>query len=217
MAAQRSPLTRNLIVAAALEIADAEGVDAISMRRVAKAVGVEAMSLYHRVASKDDLLDSVADAVYQSMSLPPIEDEWQRNVRGYAMAFRQALLEHPNVVALVATRPVMGIAGMGVVEIALAELREIGFEAELARRVLNILVSFVLGHALTEVGALPALAGHSEEEIVQFRQALPSERFPNVAETVASRPADRDAEFANGIEMLITGMELALKQSREQA
>ena len=84
-----------------------------------------------------------------------------------------------------------------------------GFEAELARRVLNILVSFVLGHALTEVGALPALAGHSEEEIVQFRQALPSERFPNVAETVASRPADRDAEFANGIEMLITGMELA--------
>lgn len=212
MASERVSITREAIVAAALKIADEEGIDAVSMRRVARSVGVEAMSLYHYVSSKDDLLDSVADAVYAEMRLPNLSDRWQDNVRNYAIEFRGTLLLHPNVVALVAARPVMGTGAIAVIEIALAELRRIGFEAEHARKMLNILVSFVLGHTLTEVGALPSLAGHSLDEIQQFRQGLPETAFPNVAATLGTRWPDRDAEFSVGIDMLIVGMESALVQ-----
>lgn len=182
------------------------------MRRVARSVGSEAMSLYHHVSSKDDLLDAVADLVYSSMTFPELEDDWRDNVRAWGRELRRALLAHPNLVGLVATRPVMGNSGMVTVEVALAGLVDIGFEPEDARQVLNILVSFIFGHAITEVGALPALAGHSSEEVEQFRRTLPSDQFPNVLVTIGARPPDRDAEFSAALEMLIVGIEKKLEQ-----
>ena len=94
-AADRVPLTRDRILSAAIAIADAEGIDALTMRRLGSAVGVEAMSLYHHVPGKDALLDGITDAALRDVALPPPSPEWRANIRTIARSTHAALLRHP--------------------------------------------------------------------------------------------------------------------------
>src|SRR5436305_560392 len=93
----RAPLTRERVLAAALAIADAEGIDGLSMRRLAQALGVEAMSLYHHVAGKDDILGGMTDLVVRQIELPPAEGGWQPAIRACAISAHRVLREHPWV------------------------------------------------------------------------------------------------------------------------
>ncbi len=98
-------LTRERVVEAALRIMDDEGLDAVTMRRVAREVGVEAMSLYHHVRDKEDLLDGICAAGDAAISAIPDEDRpWIEVARDGAREWRRVLREHPNVIALWADR-----------------------------------------------------------------------------------------------------------------
>src|SRR5262245_42188218 len=92
---QREPLTRERILAAALAIADADGVEALTMRRLAQELGVEAMSLYHHVQGKADLLGGIAELVVQQIDLPPPEGDWKAAVRASAISAHAVLRQHP--------------------------------------------------------------------------------------------------------------------------
>jgi hypothetical protein len=119
-------------------------------------------------------------------------------------------MRHPNVLPAVATRPVMSTSTMGLVEFSLSELTGIGLSAEQAQRVLAVIVSFIMGHVLSEAGARPELGGHSPEAIEAFRSELGRDDFPLVVASLGGAAPDRDAEFDLGVRFLVVGIQAEL-------
>src|SRR5438046_10709199 len=106
----RTPLSREKVLHAAVAFADANGLDALSMRKLGEAVGVEAMSLYTHVANKDDLLDGMIDIVFAEIDLPSGEDDWRTAMRQRALSVRRALSRHRWAIGLMESRATPGPA-----------------------------------------------------------------------------------------------------------
>src|SRR5437899_7642441 len=107
---QRPALTRPHVVAAAVSFADRNGIESLSMRKLGEAVGVEAMSLYHHVANKDDLLDGMIDVVFSEIDLPSGEADWKTAMRHRAISVRRVLSRHRWAIGLMESRPSPGPA-----------------------------------------------------------------------------------------------------------
>ena len=103
-------LSKQRVVAEAIRLADREGVDGLSMRRLAGALGAGAMSLYHYVASKEELLDAMIDIVFEEIELPPEETDWRSAMRRRAVSARQVLACHPWAIGLMESRTSPGPA-----------------------------------------------------------------------------------------------------------
>jgi TetR/AcrR family transcriptional regulator, tetracycline repressor protein len=204
----RTALSRDRVLQAALDLVDHEGVEALTMRRLGRALGVEAMSLYGYVASKDDLIEGVVELVFREM--PRIEparpEPWQQRVRRHAAAYRAVLLDHPKAVRLVAGRPLVTEGTAGFVDAALAELCSLGLDVHTADRVLGVIASFTLGHVSEQVGAGRATA--SPGDVLDLR------RFPTLAELGKMAPGDYDAEFELGLDFIVAGIEQLLAADR---
>jgi AcrR family transcriptional regulator len=207
MAGRRSPLSRERVLRAALDLVDMEGVEALTMRRLGRELGIEAMSLYGYVRSKQDLIEGVVEQVFRQMPLiVPGPGTWQDRVRRHAAAYRQVLLDHPNAVRLVAGRPVITEGTAAFVESALAELTSMGLELELADRVLGVIASFTLGLVSEQAGN----AGRGEAT-VPLRDAISPERFPFVSQLDQMKPVDYDHEFELGLDFIVAGLERLLE------
>ena len=113
----RRTLSRDVVGAAALGLIDREGLEGLSMRKLGAELGVEAMSLYHYVESKDDLLDAVLDRLYAEVDLPRDlpDEEWEKAVRLGLGAFHRVLIDHPAALVLFASRPALSPASLGVI------------------------------------------------------------------------------------------------------
>ena len=142
---RRAQLTRQRVVEAAVELADRDGIESISMRRLAQELGVEAMSLYTHVRNKDDLLDGMADAVISEIPLSADGAGWKSSLRQTALAARGVMLRHPWAPRTVETRPAPGPAALGYVNAVLGILREGGFTIAQAHHALHIFGSRLLG------------------------------------------------------------------------
>jgi AcrR family transcriptional regulator len=211
----RAGLTRDRVCRTALDLVDREGVDALSMRRLGRELGVEAMSLYSYVASKQDLVEGVVDQVFREMPLiRPGPGPWQDRLRIHAATFRDVLLCHPEAVLLVAGRPLINEGTMAFVESALVELRAYGLDLATADKVLGVIAAFVIGHVAEE-------AGDASRRRAGFVPPQPggdeAHRFPNVSSLWQSDPPDRDAEFAFGFEFVIAGIERLLGAAADGA
>lgn len=154
-------LTRERVLQAGLGLVDREGVEALTMRRLGKELGVEAMSLYGYVANKQDLLDGVLARVYEEVA-PVVTGTWEERLRAIARQVRHVLLRHPHVVGLVAARPVSGARGLHVVESALAELRDAGLDPVSAQQALTLVLGFAVSHVANQVGGVGG-PGHDAE------------------------------------------------------
>jgi AcrR family transcriptional regulator len=193
------------VLEAGLNLVDREGVGALTMRRLGRELGVEAMSLYGYVDCKQDLLDGVVDRVYSEIpSMAEAEGPWQDRLRDIARLFRDVLMRHPNTVNLIAARPILSNGNVGLIESALAGLRLRGLDLVRASQVVTDVVAFTIGHVTSEVGELD---GHSEDEAAAFERSLDAGRFPNVAERCALGPLDRDASFDLGLDFIVAGVE----------
>jgi AcrR family transcriptional regulator len=198
-------LSRERVLQAGLQLVDREGVGALTMRRLGKELGVEAMSLYGYVVNKQDLLDGVLDCVYDEMPRSiEIDGPWQERLRATARHFREVLLRHPHTVSLVAARPVMSEGSLCLVESALDDLRRIGLDVTRANQVLTVIVAFTVGHVASEVGDSDRPSAH---ELQAFHHALDRGRFPHVADRAALATLDRNAEFALGLDFIVDGVE----------
>jgi len=211
MPERRTPLSRDRVLRAALDLVDREGVEALTMRRLGRELGVEAMSLYGYVRSKQDLIEGVVEQVFRQMPLiTPGPGRWQDRIRRHAATYRTVLLDHPNAVRLVAGRPLVTEGTATFVESALAELCALGFELALADRVLGVIASFTLGLASEQVGdelraAAPApTAGRSVD----------GDRFPRLAALGEMKPTDYDQEFELGLDFIVGGIERLLAETR---
>jgi len=173
------------------------------MRRLGQQLGVEAPSLYKHVAGKADILDGIIDLVYEEIDFGDANGLFRDRVRSYARSFRGALLRHPNVVQLLAMRPVTGETTIELVEAALDELARLGFDPEAARRFLNVTVNFIIGHTLSQVGEQQATV----EDVMAARRKFDPAEYPNFSKSLAAAPVDHDGEFELGIDLIVDGIE----------
>ena len=150
-------LTRERVCLAALELVDSEGREALSMRRLGARLGVEAMSLYRHVRNKDDLLDALQAAILGGLGgALPADGDWRTRLRGLAEGLRDALLEHPNVIPILATRPVRAPEALMPIVSAWMALEREGFSGDDARKAVIAVGVFTIGHVLGEASAEPA-------------------------------------------------------------
>lgn len=217
-AASDAGLSKERVVAEAVRLADREGVDGLSMRRLAGALGAGAMSLYHYVASKDELLDAMIDVVFDEIELPPEGTDWQSAMRREAESTRDVLARHPWAIALMESRTTPGPANLRHREAVTACLRRAGFSVLTATHANWLLNSYVYGYAL-QAATLPfdtaaELAGLAED---LYLPQLPPEQFPYLNESAAGLVAagyDPAAEFAFGLDLVLAALE-PLRASRE--
>ena len=199
------------MVAEALRIADREGVDGLSMRRLAAELGAGAMSLYHYVANKDALLDAMIDVVFGEIELPPEDDDWQDAMRRRSRSARDVLARHPWAIALMESRTTPGPANLRHREAVTACLRRAGFSVVMATHANWLLDSYVYGHALQEAalpfGTADELAGMTQDV---FLPQLPPEQFPYLNESAAALLAagyDPTQEFGFGLDLVLAALE----------
>jgi TetR/AcrR family transcriptional regulator, tetracycline repressor protein len=214
-------LSRDRIVEAALVIMDAEGLDAVSMRRVAREVGVEAMSLYHHVRDKEDLLDGVCARVMRDFRFPPEDRPWVEVAREGAREWRRVLREHPNVIALWADRqrPMTDLDALMPMEFALRVISRSGMDAREGVRVFNVIGGFIMGVVMMEVGAMFSAGTAPKMKAPDLTAAhakmpddddvrLPLDRLPCLVEALPHlAECDPDEQFEYGLDLLLAGIE----------
>jgi TetR/AcrR family transcriptional regulator, tetracycline repressor protein len=200
---ERPPLTRDRIVAAAIELVDANGVDALSMRKLGAALGVEAMSLYNHVVNKDDVLDRILDQVLAEIELPDPDLPWDTQIGRLAHGFRTAGHRHPGVFPLFGTRSITTLEGFRPLEQSYAALRDAGLSPADALDGFTALASFVFGFVLTELGGLVdrALAQPWDLDAATIR-ARP--HLVEMGQCLAQRDADR--QFQVGLDVLLASL-----------
>src|SRR5215831_16044757 len=148
--AHRAPLSRDRVLRAAVALADTGGISSLSMRKLGEALGVEAMSLYNHVASKNDLLDGMIDIVFGEIDLPSGDGDWKAAMRRRAISARQVLRRHPWAIGLMESRTSPGPATLRHHDAVLGCLRRAGFSIELTAHAYALLDSYIYGFALQE-------------------------------------------------------------------
>ncbi len=212
------PVTRARVLEAALTLVNERGAAALTMRALATELDIEAPSLYKHIANKDEILDGLCELVYSQVTVGELGDDWQSRMKAYANAYRRALLQNRNVASILAIRPVTTEGSMLLVEASLSEFTRVGVDVETGRQLLNIIAGFVVGHVLAQV-ADPVPGAADYDRLMEFRAKLDPSVFPLSLATIGTSPADRDAEFELGLDLLIDGIsvryadELALIQS----
>ena len=211
---RRAPVTLERILRVAIDLADANGVDAVSMRRVAQELGVEAMSLYHHVPSKEDLLKGMVDVVAAEIELARPGVDWKVGLRRQAMSAHDRLVRHPWAAALVLSHSDRSAARLRYMEAMLATLRRAGFSPELTDHAYHVLDSHVIGFSLWVAGMNLGTDEDLAALATEFRQQLPAGEFPYLAEHVdqhlnpPATPTRSSFEF--GLDLLLDGLEAML-------
>lgn len=204
-------LSRQRVVVEAIRLADREGVDGLSMRRLAGVLGAGAMSLYHYVANKDQLLDAMIDVVFDEIELPPEDSDWQSAMRREATSARDVLARHPWATALMESRTTPGPANLRHREAVTACLRRAGFSVLTATHANWLLNSYVYGYAL-QAAALPFDTADELAEMTEdvYLPQLPPEEFPYLNESAAGLVAagyDPSDEFLFGLDLILDALE----------
>jgi AcrR family transcriptional regulator len=210
-------ITREVVLAAALQIIDRDGADALSMRRLARALGRDPMILYRHAANKAALLDGVAEAVLAQLKVDPADPDWAAQLRIVARAYRALALAHPNVVPLLVTRPLatpLGLRPPGTLrplEDILALLTRAGFSGPDALHIYRALFGFLHGHVLNELQELVENPDETDDLLRLGLHRLPIREFPllrSLAPVLASY--DGASELERGLDILLTGLTTTL-------
>ena len=207
-----APLTRERILEVAVDLADRDGIESLTMRRLGEAVGVEAMSLYHHVPNKSALLDGMVDAVFAQIEVPLDEPDWREAMRRRGASARVLLGRHRWAIALMDSRTSPGWATLRHHDAVLGVLRRAGFSVALAAHAFSAIDGYVYGFALEEA-MLPFDENTSAEVATQMLELLPEGEFPYLVEMATDhvlQPGyDYAAEFDYGLELLLDGLERA--------
>jgi AcrR family transcriptional regulator len=206
----RKGVHRDQVLRAAVALADDAGIEALSMRKLGQALGVEAMSLYNHVAGKEALLDGMIDLVFGEIELPAGED-WKKALRQRAVSMREALTRHRWAVGLMESRTSPGATTLRQHDAVIACLLRAGFSMALTAHAFAAVDSYVYGFALQEKG-LPFDTAEQTAEMAQAMLAhFPVDEFPHLAaftrEHVLRPGYDFGAEFEFGLDLILDGLE----------
>src|ERR1700723_1689924 len=211
-------ITRDAVLAAALQIIDRDGADALSMRRLARVLDRDPMILYRHAPGKAALLDGVAETVLAQLRVDSADPDWVGQLREVARRFRKLALAHPNVVPLIVTRPLatpLGLRPPGTLrplEDILALLTRAGFAGPDALHVYRALFGFLYGHVLNELQELVEKPDETDDLLRLGLHRLPIGEFPLIRELASALASyDGGAELERGLDILLDGLGPALK------
>ena len=208
----RQPLSRDRVLDAAIRVADRGGVEAITMRRVAQELGVEAMSLYNHVPNKDAILDGVVDAVFAAIELPAAGcADWREAIRARARSARSVLAQHSWALGLMDSRRNPGSATLRHHDAVLGVLRQAGFSLPMAAHAVSLIDSYVGGFVLQEANLPVSVPADVEEVAGGILANLPADELPYLTEMIvdhALRPGyDYSGEFGFGLDLILDALE----------
>lgn len=199
------------MVNAAIRVADRGGVEAITMRRVAQELGVEAMSLYHHVPNKDAILDGVVDAVFAAIELPgPGAADWRAATRARAESARAVLSAHSWALGLMDSRRSPGPATLRHHDAVLGILREGGFSLRMAAHAVSLVDSYVGGYVLQEANLPMATPDDVADVTTGILERLPAGELPYLREMIGHvmRPGYAYAdEFDYGLDLILDALD----------
>ncbi|MEU1998020.1 TetR/AcrR family transcriptional regulator C-terminal domain-containing protein [Nocardia gamkensis] len=195
-------LNRDEILSAAVELIERDGVEALSMRKLAAAVDVEAMSLYNHVANKDDVLDGVTGLFFSRIELPAASGDWRADMRSLAEAARSAAHKTPRVATLALSREAVSDAGMVMTSVALTLFEQAGFGLDDSVRLVRTMTGFLTGSLLRELGI--GQAGQGPRRAQRLRDS----GIPIIARAAdALSVFDFDEEYEYGLELMLLAIE----------
>ncbi len=205
----RTPLTRERILAAGIELADEIGLQSLSMRKLAQRLGVEAMSLYYHVRDKTDLLDGMLDVIVRDFARPSSSGDWRTAIRASAISAHDALVAHPWAPGLMTTTTA-GPSRLAWMDALLGRLRAAGFSPELTHHAYHALDSHIVGFTLWQAG-FASLPMDLSDLATSFLETLDTGTYPWLAEHVEQHagPTSGDdvSEFEFGLDVLLEGLE----------
>jgi AcrR family transcriptional regulator len=207
--AGRSPLNRERVLRAAIRLADAHGLESLTMRRLGQELGVEAMSLYNHVANKDDLLEGIADTITAEFDVPSLEVDWRATLRQSAISAHEVLRRHPWASSLIESRPTIGPARMRYLDAVVGVLCGAGFSTLLTSQAIMALDSHTYGFTLQEQSWSFDL-DDAAAVAASFARAIPEREYPHLHGMVAlaaSAPAEFPLDFAFGLDLILDGLE----------
>ena len=211
---RRRGLSRERIAAAALELVDREGIDALTMRRLGRELGVGAMTLYGYFADKEELVAAVLDRASADGPAIPVEGPWRERLRALMFGIRETLVRHPSGVELRLRRPILSRGALRVTETGLQILDEAGFPPAEAARAYRTLFVYVFGFASFN----PRGSGEEvKRETLAVLRALDPEAYPRLsgaAVEAVETMAGEDEQFAYGLDRLLDGLEASLGARR---
>jgi AcrR family transcriptional regulator len=203
----RPKLSQELILQNAINIADQEGINALTMRRLAQELNVEAMSIYHHVANKNDLQDGMIDLVFAEIDLPSREDDWKTALRSRSISTYQALIRHPWAIGLMESGNTPGQANLRHHNAVLGCLRENGFSLLATAHAYSVLDSYIYGFALTEIN-LPFKNSDDAVDFAAIMMAqMPNNEYPYLTEIAVKHVLQPGYAYAKEFEI---GLELVL-------
>jgi AcrR family transcriptional regulator len=207
----REPLTRERILRAALHVMDAEGLEAVTMRRLGRELGVEAMSLYNHVEDKEAILEGILEVVMAEFEFPNETGDWEADVRAGARAWRRLMIAHPTVIALFAEskHPASSPERLRPMEWAFDVLGRGGLSEDEVVHTFRAFGGYIMGSVLNEVAnPVPGVADRDHRaEHEQLARALPTDEFPNLARLLPlMAECDAEVDFEFGLDLLMAGL-----------
>jgi len=222
---QRPSLSREQIVRAAIELADADGLEALTMRGLATKLGVGAMSLYWHVPNKEDLLDLMLDAAFGEVAPPErLSGDWRADLRLFAHLMLGVLRRHTWLPSLLSSRMLPGPNTLRYVELFLADLDDLGLDASTIADILSTVDAYVDGFAQRGAAAAETRrqAGMTEEEwqdalTAYFERILANGQYPMLARVIAeNRDVSASANFESGLECVLDGIAARIAARRQR-
>lgn len=211
---RRAPLSRERILEAAVQLADRDGIESLSMRRLGHELGVEAMSLYNHVGGKEDVLDGVVDTVVAEIDPPPSDGDWKPALRARILSARRVMLRHPWASAVIVSRKDPSPAVMSYMDDTAGILRRGGFSVDLMHHAFHALGSRVLGFSQE---LFDDSGGEAATEMDPQALQQMAERFPNIGAiveqvqhddaSVVGSGCDDQLEFEFAVDLMLDGLE----------
>ena len=213
---RREPVTRERVIAAALKLMDAEGLDAVTMRRVGRELGVEAMSLYNHVRDKEDVLAGIVELVMSEFDPPASHGDWREDAKNAAREWRRMLTRHPNVMTLMAEqrKPLTTPGSMRPMDSALGVLRSAGLDVRDASQAFHAFGGYIMGFVMMEQGMMLGHGDADEEHLrehAEFAAMVAAGELPYLTEALpVLHECAADEQFEFGLDLLVRGVESKL-------
>ena len=209
----RPRLNRERVLRAAVELAARDGIESLTMRKLAEELGAGAMSLYHYVPNKDRLLDGMIDMVFAEIELPSTDVDWKTAMRRRAVSTREALARHPWAIGLMEGRTNHGLANLKLHDAVLGCLRAAGFSIEMTVHAYSVQDAYIYGFALQERDmsseTADDFAAEAQRQMREYEAVLAD--YPHLVEVVGGYIAksgyDYATEFLFGLDLILDGLD----------
>ncbi len=212
----RAPLSAARVLDAAMRLADRVGIEKLTIRRLADELGVTPMAIYTYVASKEEIVNRMVEAVFSEIDLPPVEEDWKTALRRRCVSMHEVLLRHPWAPPLMESRPAPGPALLHHHDAVLGCLRRGGLPLPWAAHAYAVLDSYVYGYAMQEAN-LPFGGDRQIGDLAEaILSALPADKYPYLREFTADHALQPGYHFGNsfevGLNLLLDGIDAAATQ-----